>query len=103
MSLGQRIKQAKGKISQTELSRLLKVDRSTVASWEIDRREPDLATLSRIADLFNVSVDWLAGRSSRSATGDAAQWDDVIALALANKIAPETLKSLIIAALNIKP
>lgn len=103
MSLGNRIKQIRGDISQHDLAKLLKVDRSTVASWEIDRREPDLATLAKLADLFNVSVDWLAGRNSRKANLDASAWDGVIALALANNIKPENVKALIIAALNIKP
>lgn len=102
MSLGQRIKQIRGRMSQTELSRLLKVDRSTVASWEIDRREPDLATLSLLADFFNVSLDWLAGRATRSAQDTGTEWDGVIAFALANKVSPENLKALIVSALNIK-
>ena len=103
MSLGQRIKQIRGNLSQTELSRLLKVDRSTVASWETDRREPDLKTLSQLADLFNVSIDWLAGRTSRCTKNNAKEWDDVVAFALANKIAPENVKALLVSALNVKP
>ena len=102
MSLGARLKYLRGDISQTELAKLLKVDRSTIASWEINRREPDLAMLAQIADMFNVSIDWLAGRNSRAIPADVSKWDDVIALALTNKITPENLKKLIIVALNIK-
>ena len=40
------------------------MDRSTLASWEINRREPDIETLCRLADFFQVSVDWLVGYKS---------------------------------------
>lgn len=102
MSLGQRIKKIRGNITQTELSKLMKVDRSTIASWEINRREPDLESLSLLADLFNVSIDWLAGRTPHCTKDASKEWEDVIAFALSNKVAPENLKSLIVSALNIK-
>ncbi len=60
-SLGDKIKQLRNKLTQEELAAMLQVDRSTLASWEVNRREPDIATLCRIATLFKVSVDWLVG------------------------------------------
>ncbi|MEG6584819.1 helix-turn-helix domain-containing protein [Dendrosporobacter sp. 1207_IL3150] len=62
-TLGDKIKQLRNDLTQEELASLLKVDRSTLASWEVNRREPDIATLCRIASMFNVSVDWLVGHS----------------------------------------
>lgn len=47
---------------QDDLAYILCVDRSTVAKYECGLREPDLHTLIRIADVFDVSVDYLLGR-----------------------------------------
>lgn len=49
-------------MSQSDLARALHVDRTTVAGYEICRRFPDAETMCAIADLFNVSVDYLLGR-----------------------------------------
>lgn len=48
---------------QEELACILCVDRSTVAKYECNLREPDLKTLIHIADVFDVSVDYLLGRT----------------------------------------
>ncbi|MGL5514411.1 MAG: helix-turn-helix domain-containing protein [Sporomusa sp.] len=58
-TLGERIKRLRNKLTQEELAVILKVERSTLASWEVNRREPDIATLCRLADFFKVSIDWL--------------------------------------------
>jgi transcriptional regulator with XRE-family HTH domain len=60
-TLGDKIKYLRNKLTQEELAASLQVDRSTLASWEINRREPDIETLCRLADFFQVSVDWLVG------------------------------------------
>lgn len=36
---------------------------STYANWEYGNREPDAQMLSKMADLFEVTVDYLVGRS----------------------------------------
>ena len=48
--------------SQKEVAKNLKVTQSTVSSWEAGRYEPDSASLQKLADLFNVTVDALLGR-----------------------------------------
>jgi transcriptional regulator with XRE-family HTH domain len=60
-TLGDRIKQLRSELTQEALAAILQVDRSTLASWEINRREPDIATLRHIATYFKVSIDWLVG------------------------------------------
>lgn len=56
-------KMANGKkISQEELAKIMEVSRSTVAMWEIDASVPDIETLKKLADFFNVSTDYLLGR-----------------------------------------
>lgn len=39
------------------------VAQSTVGSWEAGKREPNYETTMRIADFFNVSLDYLLGRT----------------------------------------
>ena len=62
-TLGDKIKHLRGKLTQEELAVILQVDRSTLASWEVNRREPDIATLCLIASFFHVTIDWLVGRT----------------------------------------
>jgi len=50
------------KISQDELGKNLGVCNQTVSFWEIGKREPDLDTLVKIADYFQVSTDYLLGK-----------------------------------------
>ena len=58
--------------SQLRCARQLGVKRSSVANWEVGRAEPNIKMLHMIADTFQVSVDYLIGRSDiRHATADA--------------------------------
>ena len=50
-------------ITQEQLASMLKVSRSTVGMYETGNREPDIETLEAIADIFNVDMDYLMGRS----------------------------------------
>ncbi len=47
---------------QAELAQYLGVGRTTVSHYVSGRREPDIATLIKIAEYFHVSVDYLVGR-----------------------------------------
>ena len=49
-------------LSQRQLGEKLGVCNQTVSFWESGSREPDLDTLSEIAENFDVSVDYLLGR-----------------------------------------
>ena len=50
-------------ITQEQLAAMLKVSRSTIGMYESGRREPDFETSEAIADIFNVDMDYLTGRS----------------------------------------
>ena len=50
-------------ITQEQLASLLKVSRSTIGMYESGKREPDFETSEAIADIFNVDMDYLMGRS----------------------------------------
>lgn len=65
--LGQRIKDLRKQkhISQTELGKFVGVSQTTVTAWENGRAEPSSAFLSKLADLFNVTTDYLLGRPEK--------------------------------------
>lgn len=48
-------------LSQVKLAGLLGVSQSTVGMWESGRNKPTFAMLHKIADVFDVSVGYLAG------------------------------------------
>lgn len=48
-------------ISQRELGKRLNVCNQTVSFWEGGQREPDLDTLIKIANYFQVTTDFLLG------------------------------------------
>lgn len=50
-------------ITQDYLADLLNVSRTTIVRYEKGTCEPDIATLVKIADIFNVSLDYLLGRT----------------------------------------
>ena len=61
MTTGEKIKQARKQcgLSQEQLSEKLCVSRSAVAKWETGKGLPDVENLKALAQLLNVSVDFL--------------------------------------------
>ncbi|WP_029277537.1 helix-turn-helix domain-containing protein [Carnobacterium jeotgali] len=49
-------------LNQEEVAKKLGIGRTTYAMYEQGNREPDNDTLIEIAELFNVSIDYLLGR-----------------------------------------
>lgn len=56
----------KHNISQQKLADKLNVSRSTVAMWENNLSQPDNDKIVAIANLFNVSTDYLLGQEKKS-------------------------------------
>lgn len=50
-------------LSQREMAKRLNMAPSTLAMYETGKRAPDYHVLQRLADFFNVTVDYLIGRS----------------------------------------
>lgn len=50
-------------IYQKELATHLKVSIGTISNYEKDRHIPDLNTLCKLADYFDVPIDYLLGRT----------------------------------------
>lgn len=53
----------KSNMSQAELAELLGISRSAVSSYENGTRSPNHETLVKLATIFNVSTDYLLGRT----------------------------------------
>ena len=51
-------------LTQNKLAEKLNISRSTIAMYETNASEPDFATIEKIAELFNVSIDYLLGRET---------------------------------------
>ncbi|MBQ9557637.1 MAG: helix-turn-helix transcriptional regulator [Clostridia bacterium] len=49
-------------ISQLKLAMDLNMNQNTISRYETGDREPGIADLIKIADYFNVSIDYLVGR-----------------------------------------
>lgn len=53
-------------LNQEHLAKQIGVSRSTIAMWETGGSQPDNISLQKLADFFNVTVDYLLGRDSNS-------------------------------------
>ena len=54
----------KKKISQNKLAGIIGVSQQSINKYENHNVEPDIATLIRLADYFETSVDFLIGRTT---------------------------------------
>lgn len=63
--LGERIAKLRleKQMTQEELAKALQISRSALSLYELNKREPDAETLSKIADFFGVTIDYLLGRT----------------------------------------
>ena len=49
--------------TQEQLADILNLARSSISNYENGINEPSISILVAIADLYNVSLDWLTGRT----------------------------------------
>lgn len=65
-SLGARIRLIREELtlSQVDLSKVLKISNTTLSQYENNQRVPSDGIKTKIADYFDVSIDWLLGRTS---------------------------------------
>lgn len=66
-SFGARLKKLRENenLSQTELAKRLNLSQSVIAYYESNKKQPSQDTLSKMADYFNVTVDYLLGRNNK--------------------------------------
>jgi transcriptional regulator with XRE-family HTH domain len=65
--MGSRLRalRAERKINQEELGKKIGVGKTTISQYESETRKPDSETLVQLANIFDVSVDYLLGRSNQ--------------------------------------
>ena len=63
-SFASRIREARKRkqLTQVQLSQLIGVAKTTLTGYEKGYREPDMAKIRRLAEVLDVSCDWLLGR-----------------------------------------
>jgi transcriptional regulator with XRE-family HTH domain len=54
----------KNNITQTQFAKIFDIGVSTIGMWESSKRKPPAEMLLKIADYFNVTVDYLLGREN---------------------------------------
>lgn len=69
--LGERLRSLRGKRTQEEVSKALGLSRARYSHYENNRVEPDTEILNKMADFFNVSTDYLLGRTDKK----LSTWD----------------------------
>ena len=64
MAFGERIRELRKEkgLSQIELAKNVGVGKSVISLWELNECEPTLSKLIALADFFDVTLDYLAGR-----------------------------------------
>lgn len=53
-------------LTQADMAEKINISKSTVSMYENGNREPDFETLEKIADFFNVDIDYLLGRTNKT-------------------------------------
>lgn len=62
------------RLSQQELANKLEISRSALSLYEIEKRQPDIETLLKIANFFDVSTDYLLGKSNSRFPEKDSEW-----------------------------
>lgn len=68
----QKLRKDKG-LSQLELAKAINVHQTAISQWETEKTNPDMTTIQILADYFNVTVDYLLGRTDAPASVSAAK------------------------------
>ena len=70
MSIGTKIRDLRKQahLSQTELGKKVSVSQQTLTAWENNKAEPSSSAVAQLADIFNVTTDYLLGRPNKQET-----------------------------------
>lgn len=87
--------QEKG-ITAYRVSKDTGVTQTTLSDWKTGRATPKTATLKKIADYFDISLDWLIGNSEYRKDGDCSTSQDIALVARHLEQIPEEDRKAII-------
>ena len=51
-------------LRQEDIAEFLNISRQAYGYWEVGERNPDINSLIKLADYYNVSIDYLVGRTN---------------------------------------
>ncbi|WP_107841690.1 helix-turn-helix domain-containing protein [Metasolibacillus meyeri] len=80
--------------TQQDVADYLGVTRPAYTAYEIDKRSPDHETLSKLATLYNVSVDYLLGRTDNKNPSDQYEIQTIAAHKEGEEWTEEELKTI---------
>ena len=68
IELGEKLKalRIENHLRQDQVARLVNVEKSSISMYETGMRQPSYTTLVWLADVFNVTTDYLLGRTNSS-------------------------------------
>ncbi|EGT3605394.1 helix-turn-helix transcriptional regulator [Clostridium perfringens] len=72
-------------VLQKDVAEYLKISTSAYGFYEQGKRIPDVETLNKLSDYYNVSIDYLLGKSNIKESAEDIINDDILTLALHNK------------------
>lgn len=103
-AIGEKIKTLRKqmKLTQKELAHKIGVTASTITKYEIGQLEPNLETLNRIADTFNISIsDLIENDNSKREFSSITGFKDVLSSSeISKKVIDELTECVIIAVIK---
>ena len=76
MSRIKELRKASG-YSQQKLAQILNVHQTAISQWETERTNPDIDIASQLSDLFDVSLDYLLGRTEKQSSYDSSLYERI--------------------------
>lgn len=86
---------ASRKMTQVDLAKKLNVSQQTIGSWEVGRAEPSSEALTKIAALFETSVDYLLGIEDNKTTRNIPQKVDTIAAHIDDNVTDQQMDEIL--------
>lgn len=68
----------KAGLSQAQLAKEFNVAQNTISQWELGLRSLDVDTVSKLADFFGVSIDYLLGRDETASQTQHVDDDEAL-------------------------
>lgn len=77
-SFGQRLREIRNKSSMTqkEFAKIFKLSESAIGMYERDEREPSFKLVNEISDHFDVTIDFLLGKSDVPSRNKESELDE---------------------------
>lgn len=65
--LGEKLKKARkdAGYTQQQISDIIKIPQNNMSRYENGEREPDIETLGKLIDFYEVSADWILGTGKK--------------------------------------